>query len=148
FTGLRVGLVTAATLGQALGIPTYGVCSLDGIGARTTGAVVVATDARRREVYWATYRDGSRTRGPYVDRPAEVDVADATALAGAGAGLLEPATVTAVRPVLGPRSPEPAALAELAAPRILAAAPGEPLAPLYLRRPDALEPTGRKLVRR
>ena len=32
FTGLRVGLVTAASMGQALGIPTYGVCSLDAFG--------------------------------------------------------------------------------------------------------------------
>nr|MDQ3612639.1 tRNA (adenosine(37)-N6)-threonylcarbamoyltransferase complex dimerization subunit type 1 TsaB [Actinomycetota bacterium] len=29
FTGLRVGLVTAAAMGDALGIPAYGVCSLD-----------------------------------------------------------------------------------------------------------------------
>src|SRR4051812_37296571 len=55
FTGLRVGLVTAGVLGDTLGIPSYGVCSLDGLGAGTTGEVLVATDARRKEVYWAAY---------------------------------------------------------------------------------------------
>src|SRR4029078_13394085 len=63
FTGLRVGLVTAAVIGQARGIPTYGVCSLDGLGARTTGLTLVATDARRKEVYWAVYADGQRRGG-------------------------------------------------------------------------------------
>ena len=57
FTGLRVGLVTAAAMGEALGIPTYGVCSLDGLGrGRRPGSALVATDARRKEIYWAVYR--------------------------------------------------------------------------------------------
>ena len=61
FTGLRVGLVTARTLGFVLEIPVYGVCSLDvlAVEAVDTGAVaddfVVATDARRKEVYLASY---------------------------------------------------------------------------------------------
>ena len=58
FTGLRVGMATAAAYGHALDIPVYGVCSLDAIGGQTTGEVLVITDARRREVYWARYRDG------------------------------------------------------------------------------------------
>jgi len=66
FTGLRVGLVTARTLGLALGVPALGVPGLDAIASRASrvlplgeGApvdVLVATDARRREVYWAVYR--------------------------------------------------------------------------------------------
>jgi tRNA threonylcarbamoyladenosine biosynthesis protein TsaB len=62
FTGLRVGLVTARTLALALGIPAHGVPSLDAVAAtasRTLPAgtdVLVATDARRREVYWSLYR--------------------------------------------------------------------------------------------
>ncbi|EWM67531.1 glycoprotease [Micromonospora sp. M42] len=60
FTGLRVGLVTAATMGQVLGVPTYGVCSLDGLGhpAAAGEPVLAASDARRREIYWAVY-DGA-----------------------------------------------------------------------------------------
>ncbi len=73
FTGLRAGMATAAAYGHALGIPVHGVCSLDAIGVRTTGDVLVVTDARRREVYWARYRDGIRTDGPAVDAPADVD---------------------------------------------------------------------------
>ncbi|HZE15929.1 MAG TPA: tRNA (adenosine(37)-N6)-threonylcarbamoyltransferase complex dimerization subunit type 1 TsaB, partial [Mycobacterium sp.] len=60
FTGLRVGMATAAAYGHALGIPVHGVCSLDAIGIRTAGDILVVTDARRREVYWARYRDGVR----------------------------------------------------------------------------------------
>ncbi|MDT5187685.1 MAG: tRNA threonylcarbamoyladenosine biosynthesis protein TsaB [Mycobacterium sp.] len=131
FTGLRVGMATAAAYGHALGIPVHGVCSLDAIGiesAATTAEVLVVTDARRREVYWARYRDGVRVDGPAVDAPADVP-ADADAVAG---------------------SPEHAALFDL--PRLAAAYPTAaglarsvadwtaepaPLIPLYLRRPDA-----------
>jgi tRNA threonylcarbamoyl adenosine modification protein YeaZ len=72
FTGLRVGMATAAAYGHALGIPVYGVCSLDAIGLETTGDVLVVTDARRREVYWALYRNGLRVGGPAVSAPADV----------------------------------------------------------------------------
>ncbi len=54
FTGLRVGLVTARVMAEALAIPAYGVCSLDAIAAQAVGegrvatAFAVATDARRQ----------------------------------------------------------------------------------------------------
>ena len=64
FTGLRAGMATAAAYGHALDIPVHGVCSLDAIGVLTTGDTLVVTDARRREVYWARYRDGVRTERP------------------------------------------------------------------------------------
>ncbi|ETB18669.1 hypothetical protein O983_24270, partial [Mycobacterium avium 09-5983] len=73
FTGLRAGMATAAAYGHALGIPVHGVCSLDAIGGQTTGDTLVVTGARRREVYWARYRDGVRTDGPAVAAPADVD---------------------------------------------------------------------------
>ena len=64
FTGLRVGMATAAAYGHALHVPVHGVCSLDALGNQTHGEVLVVTDARRREVYWARYRDGVRMDGP------------------------------------------------------------------------------------
>ena len=71
FTGLRVGLVTARTLGFVLEIPVDGLCSLDVIAVQAvdTGAVSgdfrVATDARRKEVYLASYEGSGRRRaGP------------------------------------------------------------------------------------
>lgn len=63
FTGLRAGLATARTLGFVWDLPVHGLCSLEAIAhdvaslpatARPDEFAVV-TDARRREVYWATY---------------------------------------------------------------------------------------------
>ncbi len=137
FTGLRVGMATAAAYGHALCIPVRGVCSLDAIGVGTTGQVLVVTDARRREVYWARYRDGVRTAGPTVCAPADWGHHP---LAGDGLG--------AAQAVAG--SPAHAALfglpvLDIPFPTIagLVAAVDDwdddppPLVPLYLRRPDA-----------
>lgn len=146
FTGLRVGLVTAAALGDALTIPTYGVCSLDAIAravATPPGGLLVASDARRREVYWAGYRDGIRDGDPQVAKPADIALAGYAAMAGAGARLY--ADVLRL-PLLEPDYPDPGALIAAAADRVLAEAPTERLIPLYLRRPDAVEPSARKSV--
>lgn len=147
FTGLRVGLVTAATMGQALSIPTYGVCSLDGIGAQTKGTALAATDARRKEIYWAAYDDGVRITDPTVSRPADVasllherGIA-VTEAAGDGAGLYAGLLSIPVRDDL--RYPSPLALAEIAADRVRSGASSDTLTPLYLRRPDAVEPVPR-----
>ncbi len=115
FTGLRVGMASAAAYGHALDVPVYGVCSLDAIGVDTIGEVLVVTDARRREVYWARYRDGIRVDGPAVNAPADVPGAvDAFARPPA-----YPTVTGLVRAVAdwGDHS--------------------APLVPLYLRRPDA-----------
>ena len=136
FTGLRVGMATAAAFAQALGVPVHGVCSLDAIGVFTAGDALVVTDARRREVYWARYRDAVRVAGPAVCAPADVPV-DAATIAG---------------------SPEHAALFDL--PRTAPTHPSAiglvravdwkvepaPLIPLYLRRPDA-KPTSERVAR-
>lgn len=129
FTGLRAGMATAAAYGHALGIPVYGVCSLDAIGVQTTGDALVVTDARRREVYWARYRDGIRTGGPGVDAPAAVDPGGAHTVAGSP----EHAAMFGL-PVCEPVHPMPAGL--VAAVRDWTADPA-PLVALYLRRPDA-----------
>jgi tRNA threonylcarbamoyl adenosine modification protein YeaZ len=129
FTGLRAGMATAAAYGHALGIPVDGVCSLDAIGVQTTGDTLVVTDARRREVYWARYRDGVRTVGPGVDAPADVDAGPARAVAGSP----EHAAPFGL-PLCEPAHPTPAGL--VAAVSDWSDNP-PPLVALYLRRPDA-----------
>ena len=149
YTGLRAGLVTARVLSSALQIPADGICSLDVIAADAAAAVgsefLVATDARRREVYWARYSAaGERTDGPHVSRPADLLAGLPPGLPVAGEGaLLYPEL--AGRP-LGPRYPSAARLAALAAARQAAGEPPNPAEPLYLRRPDAREPGKPKRV--
>lgn len=144
YTGLRVGLMTADTFGLALGVPVHGLCTLDGLAyaADIDGPFVVATDARRKEVYWARYAD-SRTRvsEPAVDRPGDL-APDGLPAVGAGA-LLYPDTFPDAR---APEHVSAAALASLAAERLAAGEELEPPRPLYLRRPDAQVPKNYKVV--
>ena len=142
FTGLRVGLVTAAALSDALGVPAYAVCSLDGLGLRDGWAV---TDARRKEVYWARYAAGVRVEGPAVDRPAALELPAGAVLAGAGA-VLHRESFPGATVLDQPLHPSARLLVEAAAERIRAGAPSDPLTPLYLRRPDAVEPGVTKRV--
>ncbi|MEV6875143.1 tRNA (adenosine(37)-N6)-threonylcarbamoyltransferase complex dimerization subunit type 1 TsaB [Amycolatopsis sp. NPDC051128] len=146
FTGLRAGMATAAALGHALGIPVYPVCSLDAIAADVEpggNAFLVLTDARRREVYWAAYdADGERTGGPDVQRPADLGTGVKVA---AGDGALLYAAVLDLQPI-EPRFPSPAGLVKVAKAALLAKEPPAPLTPLYLRRPDAVEPAAPKRV--
>ena len=144
FTGLRVGLVTARTLGYVLDLPVYGVCTLDvlAVEARDTGAAtgdfVVATDARRKEVYLASYDDGgARLDGPVVARPA--DVATDLPVVGEGAVLYPEAFPNAA----GPRMPSAGWLARVVAEERAQLYDPEPL---YLRRPDAATPGTPKRV--
>ncbi|WP_225731313.1 MULTISPECIES: tRNA (adenosine(37)-N6)-threonylcarbamoyltransferase complex dimerization subunit type 1 TsaB [unclassified Nocardia] len=148
FTGLRVGMATAAAFGDALGIPVYGVCSLDAIAADaaadlTEGAeLLIVTDARRREVYWARYRDGARIAGPDVSKPTDLDFGQATVIAGSASHV-----DFFDLPVLPVETPSPAGLVHIATPELLSYAVPEPLVPLYLRRPDAVENSYRTLDR-
>jgi len=72
FTGLRVGIAFAQTFALARGIPVIGICSLDAIKIDQS-EYKVAIDARRKEIYWASYKDGVRVDGPSVNKPAEVE---------------------------------------------------------------------------
>ena len=142
FTGLRVGLVTARTLGFVLEIPVYGVCSLDVLALEAvdigtvSGDFVVATDARRREVYLASYDlDGRRLDGPVVDKPANL-ATDAPTV-GEGAVIYPDAFP---RPA-GPTRPSATWLARAVAEERAELRDPEPL---YLRRPDAATPGPRK----
>lgn len=142
FTGLRVGLVTARTMADVLGIPVDGVCSLDIIAAEVDGPVAVATDARRKEIYWAVY-DGRRLEGPAVDKPAVVAATlSRLPLAGRGAILYADVLGHHGDPV-GPEYPSAATLATAVLSGKLELLPPEPL---YLRRPDVTLSTGPKTV--
>ncbi|MFD0341281.1 tRNA (adenosine(37)-N6)-threonylcarbamoyltransferase complex dimerization subunit type 1 TsaB [Streptomyces sp. NPDC127117] len=149
YTGLRVGLVTAATFGSALSVPVHGLCTLDGLAyaaglAGLAGPFAVATDARRKEVYWARYDDArTRVTEPAVDRPADI--------AGQLAGLPVVGAGAVLYPEAFPDAREPehvsaGALASLAAERLAAGAELLPPQPLYLRRPDAQVPKNYKVV--
>ena len=146
YTGLRTGLVTARVLGSALGVRVEGVCSLDVIAAAAQAEAagrefLVATDARRREVYWARYcGSGRRAEGPQVGRPAELPAG--LPVAGEGPAIYPE---LAGQP-LDPRFPVASQLAVIAAARLGAGEPALPAEPLYLRRPDAREPGRPKRV--
>jgi tRNA threonylcarbamoyl adenosine modification protein YeaZ len=136
FTGLRVGVVTAAALADARGLAAIGVCSLDAIGS---GARTVVTDARRKEVYWATYGDdGARTDGPAVVRPEELG------LPGPFVG--DPAFADRLGAPVTPAAVTTAGLLRAAVPQLTDPSSAGPLVPLYLRRPDAVPPTAIKAV--
>ena len=136
YTGLRVGVVSAAALADALGLPVAGVCTHDAIG---TGARTVVTDARRKEVYWAAYaEDGSRVEGPDVVRPEE--------LHRSGPFVGDPAFAERLGATVTTADVTTAGLVRAAAPQLADPASMTPLVPLYLRRPDATPPTTLKSV--
>lgn len=147
YTGLRAGIVTAKLLGSAAGVPVTGVCPLDVLAAQAFaagagGEILVLTDGRRREVYWATYRatggDVQRCHPLAVDTPAAVrgwlerDGKDVCGSTGPGVGLYQD-PINALGPQAGEL--DPVVFARLAATRFAAGVVG-PLEPAYLRRPD------------
>ncbi|MFD4366153.1 tRNA (adenosine(37)-N6)-threonylcarbamoyltransferase complex dimerization subunit type 1 TsaB [Rhodococcus sp. NPDC058521] len=141
FTGLRVGMATAAAFADALGLPVHGVCSLDAIAGQVGGDrdLLVVTDARRREVYWARYSRGARVEGPGVVKPTDLESAPSEFIAGSASHV--DFFDLSVEPV---ETPSPEGLATVARAALLAGAEPEPLVPLYLRRPDAVALADRK----
>lgn len=151
FTGLRVGLASAAAFARARRVPVHGVCSLDAIAVGCEQDAVVVTDARRREVYWAAYRGGLppederwRVHDPAVGPASQVTDWLAThggVLLGPGAAL-----VPDLPAGTGPADPAvvtPTGLVTVAAALVRAGRP-TPLQPRYLRRPDIHTSAGRK----
>lgn len=152
FTGLRVGIATAAAFARAVDCPVHGVSSLDAIAhaEHSDSDIVVVTDARRREVYWAAYAGGLgpadpgwRLHDPAVGPPS--DVLDYVAEHGTraiGHGV-------EVHPDLARADSDPAAaltalaLVDVAA-TMLRAGFATPLTPQYLRRPDIHVAAARK----
>lgn len=135
FTGLRVGMAAGRAFALAAGKPLLGVVSHDAIalaayGSEGWGELLVATDARRRELYWSRYGGLDslgfpiRTAGPALARPDDVPTAsrriDASRVPAAALGLL--------------------------AERVRAAGrPPEPITPLYLRSPDVTLSTRKRV---
>jgi tRNA threonylcarbamoyl adenosine modification protein YeaZ len=139
FTGLRVGVATAQVLSYVLHVQMHGICSLDILAAqfagRSSGDFVVATDAKRREVYWARYSaDGVRLGELKVSRPSDVPRMPTI---GPAADLYADQLLA----VPGPWAMDPGLLATRGA-----MLPDAGREPLYLRHPDATELTRPKSV--
>lgn len=153
FTGLRVGLVTARTFALARGIPVLGLCSLDALahqawreGAVAAGqSLVVATDARRKEVYWSRFEvtpEGAvPVTEPQVSTPAALaELLDGAPVVGRG-GLVYPELLPGR---VGPLDVNAGHLADLAVRRQAAGVDLSGIEPLYLRRPDAVPTAERR----
>jgi tRNA threonylcarbamoyladenosine biosynthesis protein TsaB len=154
FTGLRVGITTAKVMAQALRVPVVPVVSLDLVAypVRHSPRLVVAVlDARRREVFHASYRPvpgGVQRIDDYSvsspdDLVAELEArGDEVLLAGDGIAAHAPTFAALDRCELaGPEfaAPSTAALVALATARVERedfSAPWE-VHPLYLRESDA-----------
>ena len=165
FTGLRVGIATAKALALSRDLPLRGVGSLDALAAglgewdeRHAGQAgdaatpagsrprLAVLDARRGEVASALYdAEGKRLRGPLLERPEEL----AERLAAAAESLLCGGPVAVrfrqqltSRNVIIPDDADPVhRVAARHVCALAAAMPGEeepgPVAPIYLRPPDA-----------
>ena len=146
FTGLRVGLATARTLGFVWNIPVHGVMSLDAIALEAVAGApetefVVAIDARRKELYWARYTStGQLLEGPHVTVAEEIP---ALPVYGAGAGLYAErlrAVGASVVEGFEDLHPNAVAIGTRAARQLAAGEQPLTTAPLYLRESDAKVP--------
>jgi tRNA threonylcarbamoyl adenosine modification protein YeaZ len=141
FTGLRVGVAAALVIAEALRIPVKGVCGLDVLARQALrdsmpdSDLLVVTDARRKELYWASYSAaGERLTGPHVSAPAELPPLP---VFGPAAELY---------PLPGPVLGTPAGVDAGLLAHVAVGLPDAGLEPLYLRRPDAEVSTARKSV--
>lgn len=146
FTGLRVGLVTARALADALDVDIHGVVTLD-VLARASGLqepFAVVSDARRREVFWGRYSgEAIRVEGPFVGAPVEVaDHLDGIPVVGAGATPFSDLFAD----IRSPELPAAGALALQAWAALVAGRRLLPAEPMYLRRPDVTPAATQKSV--
>ncbi|MBJ7507365.1 MAG: ribosomal protein S18-alanine N-acetyltransferase, partial [Candidatus Nanopelagicus sp.] len=122
FTGLRVGIAFAQSYALAAQIDWVGVCSLDAMAAGINQSeFIVSTDARRKERFWARYKDGVRITQPAVSKASELEKFGLSIFTE------------------GDYFPDPVAVAKIA----LTSKSVEQ--PIYIRKPDAYPlPTGVK----
>ncbi len=151
FTGLRAGIATARTLAFVWNVPLYGLMSLEAVAfdaladarGRNLNEYVVATDARRKEVYWARYAVGDDLphllEGPSVESPSGLPPLP---VYGRGAGLY-PDVLKAVEG-FAEVQPTASSLGLIARERLRNQALSADTTPLYLRESDAKVPGPRK----
>ena len=154
FTGLRVGIAAAIMFAEGAGAQLFGIVSLDAIAKQELDAkrkaagegsvaanaaadsaagqpLLVTSDARRSEHYWALYSGLDRhgvpicIEGPAVNRPADIEAA----LAERG---IVPARTSVVISAK--------AIGELFEAQAAAGTLSHDVTALYLRNPDAVEP--------
>lgn len=142
FTGLRVGIAAATMFAAGCGAKLFGAVSLDAIAFEAlaslkvtkTEPLLVTTDARRKEVYWAVYSglnehgEPIRIDGPGVMKPDE---------------LREYLTDRNVHPVTTDLKVSAANLGLLFEAQLRAGTASGDTAALYLRAADAVEPKAR-----
>ena len=156
FTGLRVGVETAKTLAQVLGVPIVGLTSLDVVAVavrHSPGRICAVIDGRRGEVFWSLYEPVPggvvRETEHAVDTPDRL-IAELLAvpgdvlLVGDGAILYRHEIERELGGRVGFASathahPQAAQLVELAAPRFLREEHDRlfDVVPVYLRKSDA-----------
>lgn len=158
FTGLRVGIAAGQTLAFAWGVDAYGICSLDGLAAQllaesglasesdsdlaatdTEPVLTAALDARRRELYWASYaRNGARIDGPHVTKPGELPAE--YPVGGAGVSVRAEELAEAAIPVLAGTETTPVSASYLVRAWHAAGMPADLPVARYLRESDAVVP--------
>lgn len=136
FTGLRVGIAAARTFALGIDRPVLPVVSHDAVAFGQADAVLVLTDARRRELAWSRFArpaaDGLPVRiaGPALVAAADLDQVTVES----GYRRIDAATIDA------------GALGMLALARLEAGAEPGPAEPVYLRAPDVTVPSAPKTV--
>ena len=135
FTGLRVGIAAARAFAVGAGRIVVPLVSHDAVAFGETEPVIVATDARRSEVYWSAYGGADalglpvRTLGPSLAKAAEFEF-----LVPAGHRIIRAGTISA------------ASLGMLAESLYAHRRPFAADEPLYLRSPDVTLSAGPKRV--
>ena len=144
FTGLRVGIAAAIMFAEGAGAKLFGIVSHDAIAKQELEArgslrdtadgsqpLLVTSDARRSEHYWALYSGLDRhgvpvcIEGPAVNRPADIE----ESLAARGISASTTSVVISAR-----------AIGELFEAQAAAGILSHDVTALYLRNPDAVEP--------
>lgn len=73
YTGLRVGMAAGTSFATALGLPMFSVMNLDAVAlSHGQAKILVSSDAKRKELFVATYELGERIFGPAVLKPEEL----------------------------------------------------------------------------